>query len=224
VAVASVAGLLIWAMPDGLLSTGAWRGLNPETHADQLVAAVAGVIAWALLAWLTVSSALTLIGTVPGAAGRAAAAIARRVTPTLVRRAVEAALGVAIVGTSFAPAVAHAAPRQRPAVVREASSDAALSPYDRPYDAAPPTAKPQPVPVDTVSPAGRSERDPAVVVRRGDTLWSIAAHALGGEADDAAVDAEWRRWYAANRDTIGANPDLISPGLRLQPPTPASRS
>jgi hypothetical protein len=57
-----------------------------------------------------------------------------------------------------------------------------------------------------------------VVVRRGDTLWSIARRHLGRAAGDAAVDREWRRWYAANRAVIGADPDLILPGQRLVPP------
>jgi hypothetical protein len=45
----------------------------------------------------------------------------------------------------------------------------------------------------------------AVVVAPGDTLWGI-----GGRA--------WPRWYAANRATIGRDPDLILPGQRLAPP------
>jgi nucleoid-associated protein YgaU len=45
----------------------------------------------------------------------------------------------------------------------------------------------------------------AVVVAPGDTLWGI-----GGRA--------WPRWYAANRTTIGRDPDLILPGQRLAPP------
>ncbi len=62
-----------------------------------------------------------------------------------------------------------------------------------------------------------------VVVRRGDTLWGIAARHLAPGASDAAIAAEWPRWYVANRDVVGADPDLILPGQRLTPPpTPAS--
>lgn len=61
-----------------------------------------------------------------------------------------------------------------------------------------------------------------IVVRRGDTLWSIAQRHLGPGATDEQVDAHWRRWYDANRAVIGADPDLISPGARLTPPTPDS--
>lgn len=57
-----------------------------------------------------------------------------------------------------------------------------------------------------------------VTVRRGDTLWSIAAHHLGPSATDAEIAHEWPRWYAANLRLIGADPDLIHPGQQLLPP------
>jgi nucleoid-associated protein YgaU len=57
-----------------------------------------------------------------------------------------------------------------------------------------------------------------VVVARGDTLWDIAARHLGRRASTAQVAAEWPRWHAINRATIGPNPNLIFPGQRLTPP------
>ncbi len=60
---------------------------------------------------------------------------------------------------------------------------------------------------------------PPVVVRRGDTLWAIARARLGSGSDLAATAREVDRWYAANRDVIGADPDLIHPGQRLVPPS-----
>ena len=59
-----------------------------------------------------------------------------------------------------------------------------------------------------------------VVVRRGDTLWAIAARHLGPGATAAEVAHEWPRWQAANLDVIGADPDLLVPGQQLQPPSP----
>ncbi|MEO7448154.1 MAG: LysM peptidoglycan-binding domain-containing protein, partial [Humibacillus sp.] len=58
----------------------------------------------------------------------------------------------------------------------------------------------------------------AVTVRRGDTLWAIAARHLGADAGDAEIAREWPRWYAANRAVIGVDPDLIRPGTQLAPP------
>ncbi|MFC3806479.1 LysM peptidoglycan-binding domain-containing protein [Terrabacter sp. MAHUQ-38] len=57
-----------------------------------------------------------------------------------------------------------------------------------------------------------------VTVRRGDSLWALAARHLGAGASDAQVAREWPRWYAANRSVIGDDPDLLVPGQQLRPP------
>ena len=57
-----------------------------------------------------------------------------------------------------------------------------------------------------------------VVVHRGDTLWSIAAAHLGPDAEDAEVARAWPRWFEANRDVIGDDPDLVLPGQVLRVP------
>ena len=64
--------------------------------------------------------------------------------------------------------------------------------------------------------------DADVVVRRGDTLWDIAARHLGPQASLADIASAWPRWYAANRHVIGGQPDLLRPGERLRAPTSAS--
>ena len=71
------------------------------------------------------------------------------------------------------------------------------------------------------SPRPSSVSHSLITVRRGDTLWSIARTHLGPDASDADVARAWPRWYAANRETIGADPDLLVPGLQLVPPGPA---
>jgi len=60
-----------------------------------------------------------------------------------------------------------------------------------------------------------------VTVRRGDSLWTIAARHLGPGASDAQISREWPRWYAANRDVVGQDPDVIMPGVQLRPPSSA---
>jgi nucleoid-associated protein YgaU len=60
------------------------------------------------------------------------------------------------------------------------------------------------------------------IVRPGDSLWLIAQRRLGPFASPAQVSAEWRRWYAANRERIGADPALIRPGQVLHAPAEAS--
>lgn len=61
-----------------------------------------------------------------------------------------------------------------------------------------------------------------VTVRRGDSLWSIAARHLGPGTSDAEIAWEWPRWYAANRAVVGDDPDLLVPGQLLRPPPPRS--
>jgi nucleoid-associated protein YgaU len=57
-----------------------------------------------------------------------------------------------------------------------------------------------------------------VVVRDGDSLWALAARELGPGASDEAIAARWPEWYAANRQVIGDDPDLILPGQVLRVP------
>lgn len=137
-----------------------------------------------------------------------------RGVPDPARRWVLAACGVAVVSSSLSPA--HATPGS---VQRD----------DRPRSGAT-TVEGLPLPErpsgGLVSPVGaqrdHSTRQPApalVVVRPGDSLWHIAATALGPGADVAAVSSYWRRIHRLNDDVVGADPDLIRPGQQLLLPT-----
>lgn len=64
----------------------------------------------------------------------------------------------------------------------------------------------------------RANLEDSVVVRRGDTLWSLAARHLGPGATDAEIAVEWPHWFTANRSVIGGDPDHLVPGDRLSPP------
>ncbi|TNB71632.1 LysM peptidoglycan-binding domain-containing protein [Arthrobacter sp. BB-1] len=63
----------------------------------------------------------------------------------------------------------------------------------------------------------------AVTVQAGDTLWDIAARALGHGASDVDIALQWPRWYQANAALIGQNPDVLLPGQILQPPSSAHK-
>lgn len=58
-----------------------------------------------------------------------------------------------------------------------------------------------------------------VTVKRGDSLWKIAARHLGPAASAESTAIAWHRWYLANREVVGDDPDLIYPGQRLRAPT-----
>jgi uncharacterized protein YidB (DUF937 family) len=63
----------------------------------------------------------------------------------------------------------------------------------------------------STAPAAKAEAAEEVyVVQAGDNLSKIAKRFYGKE--------DWRRLYEANREVIGANPDLIRPGQKLRIP------
>ena len=115
----------------------------------------------------------------------------------------------------------------RPGAV-EPSPDGPVPPRHDPVDVplpgwTPVPATPQAHPrgqVDLVGGRGVAQGDlpDHVVVRRGDTLWDLAARHLGPGATSADVAEEWPRWYAANLATIGPDPDLLLPGQELTVP------
>jgi hypothetical protein len=221
---------------------------RPAVEFDVLVSNAAGLAAWPGLGWLCLAASLELAGAAPGWCGRGSSAVARRVSPPLVRRVAQALIGLSVLAGPISTGSAVGAVPGGPSATAAATSIAAATstapastPLDRPSTAAPPPgasidldrpvtpflpAAPPPAPKLTpVGPAllmsgapHRSLPDDAYVVRRGDALWDIAARRLGPDATQADVAREWPRWYAANRTVIGADPNLIRPGERLQPP------
>lgn len=126
------------------------------------------------------------------------------------------------------PAVLAAAPELRtagavPATVEDVHDPGAGGvpvPGWTPTTARPAPARQSTAQVGLVSTTAAPTSTDEVVVHRGDTLWDIAARHLGEHATDQDVAEAWPRWYAANRDVIGADPDLIHPGQRLVVPAP----
>ncbi len=125
----------------------------------------------------------------------------------------------------------HAAARPTPVTPAPAVTSApAAAPVSSPGPAASPTHPPGWPDLGGTSgdlitgSSGRGTGSPGVeeasevVVHRGDSLWSIVARQLGPGATDEQVAAAWPAWWAANRDVIGPNPNLILPGQVLRPP------
>jgi len=150
--------------------------------------------------------------------------------------AATATADAAVVAPSSAPS-----PTASPAVTvtaassddgRTATTDVAPDPAARRTSAQPaeapsrtPTtsaAAPRP-PSPTSRAAGAASDDVVVVVRAGDTLWSIAAEHLGSDASARDVAAAWPAWFHANADEIGDDPDHIVPGQRLTVPASSAR-
>ena len=67
----------------------------------------------------------------------------------------------------------------------------------------------------TAAPGHRAEAG-GYTVESGDTLWVIAAAHLEPESRSAAtINRYWQQVYRANRSVVGADPDVIHPGTRL---------
>lgn len=203
--------LLVWVSGTSVLGTAglpllrvaaiAWAGRRAvgtvalDTALTSLAACVLlGCVVWA---WLGLSVAVA-------EARRGAAPRRTRLwhLPGGVRRVVLLACGVALTAGAVAPSVADAGPghRQRHGVALLAGlplPDRAVAPGHGP---------------------ARAKPRGSVVVRPGDSLWSIARDDLPPGAADADVVERWHAIYADNRLLIGPDPDLIEPGQHLRLP------
>jgi len=184
--------------------------------ASALLAAAALALGWLVVLRLVLMALAVVAAALPGNVGTAARCLAEAVAPRALRSAARIACGVAVVGAPLAATgVALADPPTWPA--SSSSTVRLVDPADLPVldrsVVGPRPAVPQPTYRTVPSRPSR-----VVVVRSGDTLWSIAARELGAGHDDGDVARAWPAWYRANRDRIGDDPGLIRPGERLRAP------
>lgn len=227
-----------------------WRHQAASDPATVVVvlAAGAGTLVATRLTLCAAATTLALLAHSRGRPAGVATWIALRAGPRAVRPALSALLVTTVVLGAAAPALAQAAVRTTaisaqpalsavPATVATPATPLAsahgpgLPPVGWPalprpgWVATPPRAGPRIEPgaglglVATTGPRERIVGD-EVVVRRGDTLWHLAARSLGPGAHAAEIAAEWPRWWQTNRLVIGADPDLLLPGTRLSVPSP----
>jgi LysM repeat protein len=206
----------------------------PSATVDDLVAAIASVGLVVVAAWGWASLIAHLAAALPGTVGRISAAAAAVMTPAACRGAIRLLLGASAISAPITPVAASAA---EPVAYALATSSTAGSNADfadlpgieRPAmvlgwvptvpEPAPAAAPQVDVRLVATPPSEAEAMLDEVVVRRGDTLWEIAARALGRHATAAEIAAEWPRWFSANRAVIGTDPDLIYPGTVLRAPT-----
>jgi hypothetical protein len=212
---------------------------------EDVVGGMAGLAVFALLLWGAVAVfASTVVALLPRAGARASA-LPRALAPAVLRQLVAALLGVAVVGCAT-PAGAHTGRPDTVAVVCEPAPHrvaaatsppvAAPDPLSAAWHPTDPVVSPGWVPTEPVARRpSRAGPDPGVVtaprrrlnatvddevvVRRGDTLWSLTERYLGPGATGAQVNREWPRWVAANRAVLTRGPDHLVPGMRLTPPS-----
>jgi nucleoid-associated protein YgaU len=197
-----------------------------EAGPDAAAGAVAGALLWLVALWVAAGLAAAAVSLLPGPLGRLGFAVARRLTPIAVRRVLATAAGTSIL---LSPAAALAAPATGGPPAPTATSSV-LPPIGWPTDPPPATSPARPAPSASRSGPVVTEQHAApgslptasrVMVHAGDSLWSIVGRRLGPASSAARIQAEWPRWYAANRPLIGADPNLLQPGTSLQAPQPA---
>ncbi|MFJ6418238.1 LysM peptidoglycan-binding domain-containing protein [Paeniglutamicibacter sp. NPDC091659] len=236
--VAATASLSLAMLLGGRLIS---RRLDPDTFVDadltpdsleRLTGLALGLLGAVIMLWLLLGMLLALLATLSARLGhrRLGAKIARLVPGFLAR------LGAAAIGGSLLLATsAHAAEPRTPTAQHVAGqptgpeTTASPEPHGDPGDGAGTTPDESTV----LSPGwlphrislplqrllgGGTRKSQEVVVRPGDTLWSIAARHLDPEATSGDIAESWPRWYAANRELIGPNPDRLAVGLVLTEP------
>jgi nucleoid-associated protein YgaU len=171
-------------------------------------------VLWSVGAALLTLAALAARALAPG--GRHARLLTRaaeRGCPATARRLVSAALGVALGAGIATPVLADNVPPSPTRVSGLALPDRAtgtsLAATRHESIARRSAAAPA---------ASRPWQRRLVVVRTGDSLWSIAQALLPAHATDAEVTEGWHRIHDANPSRIGVDPDLILPGTRLAVP------
>jgi LysM domain len=171
-----------------------------------LVGAAALVVLTLAAAWLVLALAATLTVECTRADLRGTARLIAHVAPDHLRTLVRLACGVAAVAAAMPSA--HA-------------SGAGLPAPDRPHTVQQaPAHTPAGRPVDEVHRQAVVDRHRTrtLVVRPGDTLWSIADAHLPSDATEADIAVAWPAWFRRNVGVLGDDPDLILTGTRLTVP------
>jgi hypothetical protein len=207
-------------------------GHGPVDPVTPLLAALA-LVTEALVGYVLVMLVLRSLCALPGSVGRLAGRAALVTSPVVVRRLLDLLVG----GTLLVQATVATMPEppsgpRTGAVHRTQTASRTLSgAFDRAASrSGPPVTDTQPVearpsPRRSAAPlppwlgGGPSRPAPAHTVAAGDTLWGIAAARLAPtQRSLASVHRYWQEIYRVNRPVVGADPDLIRPGMRLVMP------
>ncbi len=232
---------------DGLARPGRWLDVAGP---DVAVAALCTALLWLAAAWIAVGLAAGLGSRLPGAVGRTCARCTQVVVPRVLLRVV---IGTAGLGVLAAPAAqaAQAAPAGWTSAahptssgvpsptwpvtpsVQTPSASTSVAPPTWPASSTP-TSTPTQLPASTppcckwptwtATPPSTARPSTRSQVRRGDSLWLLAARRLGARADTTDITQYWPEIYRANRDVIGDDPSVIRPGQVLDLPAPTQES
>lgn len=219
--------LVVWLGVSAVVAAVLWALLPLEVSLDgSFDDLLVRLCSWALVAcglWFWIVSTVVVVDallTPRGAQPRAAGYV-----PAPVRRFVLLLCGVAISGGIAAPALATPGPVHLggqdhsgrisisglpfPDRATTGSTHAGPKPHAQPHAQSHPHSS---------ASAQLRRADRQVVVRPGDSLWSIAESHLPATAGNTQVATAWHAIYALNRDVIGPDPDRVEPGQLLDLP------
>ena len=193
-------------------------GPGPTDPVTPLLALLA-LLAEVAVGYVLVVVALRTLSQLPGWTGRLAGRITFLLSPDLVRRLLDLLVGGTLIAQVTLTALPGVSPSPRPGGVQAVTAPrlASVGPIG-PAEARP-SSRRLAAPLPPWLGGGPSSPAPRHTVEPGDTLWGIAATHLGrSERSSRNVHRYWQRIYRANRQVIGADPDLIRPGARLDVP------
>jgi LysM domain len=206
-------------------------GLSPTDPVTPLLAVLA-FLCEALIGYVLVVLVLRTLSLLPGAVG----SLTGRATVLLSPGAVRKLLDLLVGGTLLAQATLTAMPSAPLGSTPDSIHTMATAPAGSigPVGSIAPTGPTTRMePAATRPPSRRLAAPPppwlgggpskprvGYTIEPGDTLWDIAAtHLEPAPPSPARVNRYWRQIYRANRRAIGADPDLIHPGTRLDVPS-----
>jgi hypothetical protein len=231
----------------GLVLVERWHsaaGRRQKPMFEDLLGVVATASGVGISAWWIATFLLAMAAALLQHSGRECyAKVTGKLSPAFMRRLAVAILGLNLAGISLANAAqaqfepagspesgstssigisaqwrpASGPSPNPPAVTSFASGSSEIDPHWQPRA---PAAEPGLLGTGPQRATGQpaSPHRGEVVVKRGDSLWSIAARQLGPLASDVDIAHHWPKWYSANREVIGDDPALIVPGQVLRPP------
>ncbi|MEO3942494.1 LysM peptidoglycan-binding domain-containing protein [Paenarthrobacter nicotinovorans] len=237
-------GLLLFYV--GTLLLDQWRSAdhhNQVISIEDLIGFIANGAGAALVAWWILSFVLAFFASLLHRRGKKASANAlAKFSPAFMLRIAAAVLSLNLLGATMAQASAplpepgwgptavnsrtspHPAWTPKPAAgsapdLQKTGSIAKANSLDPRWKPQPPLADPGLLSRSPIR-QGIPPEESGVVVKSGDTLWSIAASRLGPLSTDVEVALLWPKWHAANRSVIGEDPSVLVPGQVLRPPLP----
>jgi len=217
-------------------------GFSPTDPVTTLLTVIA-FLAEALIGYVVVILALRTLSLLPGSIGGLTGRAALHLSPDAVRKVLDLLVGGTLLAQATLSAMAGAPPSRGMDSIRTLTSASvsttssvtsvgsvgsigSTGPATRmgpaqtqPAETRPPSRR-LAAPLPPWLGGGPSKAGVGYTVEPGDTLWDIAAtHLQPTKRSPARVQRYWQQIYRANRPAIGADPDLIHPGTRLDVPS-----